>query len=93
MDLKMVLVLILCKESNKGQKCAFSKLLSSGAGNFTVPALVRAALGTVAIYDKPPAGCTVFAVILHLGARDVVLLCSQPLALREAVHHGQRRVA
>lgn len=68
-------------------------LISSGAGNFTVPVLSRAALGTVAIYDKPPAGCTVFAVTLRLGARDGVLLCSQALALREAVHRGQRSVA
>lgn len=93
MDLKTVLVLMLCKESNKEQKCAFSKLSSSGARNFTVPVLVKAALGTVAIYDKPPTGCTVLAVILHLGARDVVLLCSQSLALHEAVHREQRSVA
>jgi len=69
-----------CKESNKGQKCAFSMLTSSGAGNLTVPGLVRAALGAVAIYDRPPAGCTVLAVLWNLGTRDIVLLCSQPLA-------------
>ena len=79
---------MLCKETSKRQKCTFSKLTSTGAGNLTVPALVRAALGAVAICDRPAAGCTVLAVLWRLGARDIVLLCSQSLALHEAVHQG-----
>lgn len=48
-----------------------------------VPALVRAALGATATYDRPPPGCTVLAVLWHLGARDAALLCSQSFALHQ----------
>lgn len=57
--------------------------MSSEAGNLTVSALVRAALGAVAIYDRDLTG---MCSPMILGARDLVLLCSQPLALCAVVH-------